>query len=156
MKIHVDWHRPIKLLDGSTESLIFRPSRTAIIPKAPGIYLFCRKHGTSVSPLYIGKAENLARRIEQQLNNLKLMVAIQRAASGDRILLIGQPKLLQGQRAMKVLRVLENSLIDHALSEGHELLNIQGTKTKVHYIENKGNRDSRKVAPLSMHARSRD
>ena len=83
MEIRVVWQQPIPLVDGSSQSLIYVPPDPAAIPDRPGVYIFGRRHGETVSPLYIGKAENLARRIEQQLNNVRLMKGIENAPTGD-------------------------------------------------------------------------
>ena len=114
--------------------------------------MFARKYGKSVYPLYIGQASRLAGRIEGQFNNLRLMVGIQNAQAGRRILLIARLYLKPGQQMSKVLDIVESALIKHALAQGHDLLNQQGTKTRVHRIKSKGNSASRQVAPLTMFA----
>jgi len=78
------------------------------------------------------------------------MVGLQHAPNGRRILLVGRVSLHRGQQKAKVLDIVESALIKHALAQGHDLLNQQGTKTKVHAIKSKGNHTSRQVAPLKM------
>lgn len=116
----------------------------------PGVYVFARKHGRSIAPLYIGQARKLRSRIEGQLNNLRLMVGVKNAQAGRRILLVGRLTLHRGQRKKKVMDIVESALIKRALAEGHDLLNQQGTKTKVHIIRSKGNSSSRQIAPLTI------
>jgi hypothetical protein len=77
-------------------------------------------------------------------------MGIRSAQSGDRILLVGRLKLNKGQQMKKVLDIVESALIKHALSAGHEILNSQGAKTKVHVIRSTGNTSSRQVAHLTM------
>ena len=50
----------------------------------------------------------------------------------------------------KVLDIVESALIKNALAQGHDLLNQQGTKTRVHVIKSRGNSSSRQVCPLTM------
>jgi hypothetical protein len=154
MEIRIVWQQPIPLVDGSKQSLIYVPRDTAAIPGRPGVYIFGRRYGDTVSPLYIGKAENLAKRIEQQMNNVRLMKGIENAPTGERILLLGELSLRPGQRVPRVLEVVENALIEFALTNEHEILNKQGTRTPFHTLTFEGNRSSRQVAPLRMNVRS--
>jgi hypothetical protein len=121
------------------------------IPKKPGVYVFARRHGDSVAPLYIGQALRLRSRIEGQFNSVKLMNGVKSAPSGKRILIVGALKLRRGQRKAKVLDAVESALIKRALAEGYRLLNQQGTKTKTHEIRSRGNSISRKLVPLTMY-----
>lgn len=114
MEIRVVWQQPLSLRDGSSEGLIYACEDPALIPNRPGIYVFARRHGDAVSPLYIGQAENLAKRIPQQLNNVKLMNGMKNAPTGERILLVGELALRSGQRVSRVLEVVENALIEYA------------------------------------------
>jgi hypothetical protein len=120
------------------------------IPTASGIYIFGREHGEAAAPLYIGKALNLRRRIEQQLNSVRLMTGIREAQSGGRFVIYCVPQLKRGQRAVRVISILEQALIAHALAEDFELLQKQGTKTPNHTIRFSGNRTSEDLAPRRM------
>ena len=155
MDIRVVWQQPIPLRDGSAEGLIYACEDPALIPNRPGVYVFARRHGDSVSPLYIGQAENVAKRIPQQLNNVKLMKGIENAPTGERILLVAELALKPGQQAARVLEVVENALIEYALSNEFEILNKQGTHTPVHAIAFEGNATSRRISPLRMNVRQR-
>ena len=106
VEIRIIWQQPIPLAEGSKESLrIYVPRNPDEIPARPGVYVFGRHHGDTVSPLYIGKAENLSRPIEQQLNNVRLMKGIENSPGGERIVLIGELSLRPGQRVARVLDV---------------------------------------------------
>jgi hypothetical protein len=156
MQISVEWGKPIKLHDGTSENLIYRIDNLENLPNGPGVYVFARKFGRNIVPLYIGRAVRLRRRIEQQLlTNVQLMMSIRKAEIGHRILLIGKLDLKPGQKVPKVLSILEPALIEYALAEGHELFNIAGAKTPVDRILSKGNLASRRVAPLRMNIRRR-
>ena len=100
----------------------------------------------------IGKAGQA--RVEQQLNNVRLMKGLESYPSGTRILLYGELLLKRGQRLSRVLDVVEAALIEYALAEDHILLNKQGTKTPTHTLSFRGNHASRQVAPLRMKVRA--
>lgn len=155
VNIDVQWAEPITLVDGARFGLIYALAEIGLIPDTPGVYVFGRQFGESVSPLYIGQAQRLRHRIDQQLNNVRLMKALESAASGARILLYGEVLLKRGQRAQRVLEVVEVALIEHALAAEHALINKQGTKWPVHSLSFRGNRASRQVAPLRMNVRAR-
>lgn len=155
MQIELKWSKPIRLRDGSADNMIYTCDRIASFPEGPGVYIFARRHGDSVSPLYVGRAKNLAGRLHQQFNNAKLMKGIENAPAGQRLLLLARARLKRGQRVDRVLKVVESALIEYSLAGGHDLLNKQGTKTKVHELRFRGNRTSRKLCPLKMNVRRR-
>ena len=151
MKIDLKWDKPFPLRDGSRSNLIYTCHPLERISNGPGVYVFARSFGRVVVPLYIGQAVRLRDRLEQQLNNVRLMMGIERAEAGRRLLLIGHLKLHRGQRKGKVLDVVESAIIKRALADGHDLLNKHGVRTKVHAIKSKGNTASRQVVPLTMY-----
>ena len=142
MKIEARWHDPIALSDGKKNNLIYYTD-TNIIPETSGCYVFYNKHGKSISILYVGKADNLRLRIDQQFNNLKLMMGIQNAINGRKFLMycevLGNPK---AKKFKSNVKKLEKELIKYATLEGQELLNKKGIKIKYDWIDFKGNRDS--------------
>jgi hypothetical protein len=152
MKIALRWGKPFPLRNGSRLNQIYFCRGLERLPRKPGVYVFARKFGKKVYPLYIGQASKLRGRIEGQFNNLRLMMAIKNAQAGNRILLVARLQLRRGQQMSKVLDIVESALIKNALVQGHDLLNQQGTRTKVHVIRSKGNSSSRQIAPLTMFA----
>ena len=66
MNIDVEWLEPFDLRDGHREGLIYAVEDFDDIPETAGIYVFARLHGKAVSPLYIGRAEDLSRRIDRR------------------------------------------------------------------------------------------
>ncbi len=86
MKIEAHWMKNIELKDGKKQNLIFHAELDSISENA-GCYVFYNKHGNSITILYIGKADNLRRRIEQQFNNLKLMMGIKNSMNGKKFLI---------------------------------------------------------------------
>lgn len=154
MDIQVFWHEPFDLFDATDDGMIYGVEDEQEIPEAPGIYVFARVHGQRVAPLYIGQATNLRRRIGQQLNNVALMRGVEDAATGTRTLHIGEIQFRQGQQEKAVLDLAEIALINAAISEGYELLNIQGTNAPFDTIRLAGNREARRWLPDSeMHLR---
>ena len=145
MDLTLEWYEPFDLKDGSRQNLIYSldDSDLQYLPEAPGVYVFARQHGAVTAPLYIGRAENLAARIMQQLNNVRLMNGLRAAQSGYRMLLVGEFQARQGQQVDRALALIESALIRYALAEGYELLNLKGTKTRVHTIASAGNRVAR-------------
>lgn len=113
------------------------------LSNGPGLYVFARSYGKSFEPLYIGKAASLQRRVKGQLNNLKLMKGIRNAPNGKRYLLVAQLLPSPGVPLDTVLKTTERALIENALTDGHPILNIQGTKWKAHSITSTGNKRGR-------------
>jgi hypothetical protein len=153
LDIEIRWRRPIRLRDGWREDLIYTCDEIEDLPVGPGVYVFGRSYGGSITPLYVGRASSLSTRIWQQLNNASLMLRIQKATNGRRVLLIGKLQLKQGQQGSRVLDVVEPTLIEYSLAQGYELLNKQGTKIRVHHINSRGSLDARSVAPFYMQRR---
>jgi hypothetical protein len=144
MEINAFWHKPIRLADGSKHNLLYYFPIDKV-PESSGCYLFYNLHGKSYSVLYIGRADNLKKRLEQQMNNLKLMMGIRQNLNGKKHLIFCSAKLKQGQKIEKVLQVIESNLIKTALASGAELLNKQGTKKRYNSIVFKGNRQSERL-----------
>jgi hypothetical protein len=155
MKIAVRWQDPVELHDGSHLNLIYSCLDLECIPNNPGVYVFARKFGAAIAPLYVGQALSLRSRICQQFNNLRLMKSVENAAIGHRIILIGQLLLRPGQRAEQVLDIVEQALIEHFMAEGFELLNRLGTRIPKHSIQFGGHRLSRSLVPSAMNVPKR-
>ncbi|MDE3058491.1 MAG: GIY-YIG nuclease family protein [Bacteroidota bacterium] len=142
MQIKANWKKPIELRNGRNENLIYQISFDEI-PYYGGCYAFYNKWGNSITILYIGKADNIHRRVEQQFNNLKLMMGIKNAINGNKFLMFCQIQGKNGTMGYKKnVKKLERQLIKYATLEGHDLLNQKGTKIKYQQIHFKGNRDS--------------
>jgi hypothetical protein len=129
MKLQLNWHRSVKL------GKFPYGTGAAVIPATAGIYVFLRVHGESAEALYVGKATNLKSRIKQQLNNLKLMTAIQKATNGERRLVFAEFTPKPGQKVDKAIPICEKTLIRYYLAQGHGLVNIQGTTLRFHELD---------------------
>jgi hypothetical protein len=152
LKITATWSNPVVLRLAKYGAIYELPDLEQV-PTGPGVYVFGRTYGETKTPLYIGRARNLRRRIEQQLNSVKLMTRIEDAANGTRFLLYCQPEPRRAVSPQRAVAIIEDGLIAHALSEGHELLQKQGTKRPNHLIHFKGNRTSEQIAPRSVRVR---
>ena len=139
MDLSVKWHPPIALLDGDAHNLIYIAEGLDRWQDVPGVYMFARVFDGNVHPLYIGKAESIGGRAWQHFkNNTRLMTSIKKAARGERVLVPGQFTPKPGQSTKTCIGLIERALIDHALAEGYELLNVHGTRTATHSVQFSG------------------
>ena len=145
LNIEAAWSKPIKLSE-ATSGVAYECPDLEFIPEDPAVYIFGRAHGENVAPIYIGRALDLRQRMEQQFDSVKLMSRLKDAANGTRFLIYCVPILKRGQKATKVLKVMEDALIAHALAEGYELRQKQGTLRPNHTIKFAGNRTSEAIA----------
>lgn len=134
MDLSIEWMRAIPLRRSRRSDLIYDVDLAAIETE-PGIYVFARRWGKSYEALYVGRSENVRRRSRGHLNNLRLMSHVRHAKNGRRVLFTGFPLTRRGQRMTRVLATLEKAYIRHFLSEGHDLVNQQGTRIRRHEIE---------------------
>ena len=140
MDISVRWLAPVPLrFARHGEPFIYACDHLERIPEDHGFYVFGRRFGENVEPIYIGKAENLRRRVEQHLlRNVPLMRAIEDARNGERVVLVGVWEARRAQQETRVLELVERALIKSALAKGFELVNVQGTRTPVHTLSMSG------------------
>lgn len=142
MELELSWLKPIPLKDARRDGLIYTVDWSKF-PRSPGLYVFGRSFGSSFEALYVGKAGRLQGRIKGQLNNLRLMRHLQNARIGKRIVLVGEFQAKPGQQQAACLKNLERAFIRHYLSEGHDLVNIQGTSLRQHKISSNGKHPKR-------------
>ncbi len=154
MKLKLHWHEPAILRQARPdETLIYACDDLDRIPRKPGIYVFARRFGHVIAPLYIGQALRLGTRIKNQLGNARLMRGIENMENGQRMVLIGEFDPAPGQQAKTALNVLEKAYIESALSDGFQLLNKQGTVQRVHTIESTGKKSHHKPFPRRVNHR---
>jgi hypothetical protein len=80
----------------------------------------------------------------------KLMQHLSNAKTGKRVLLAGRLVTKRGQRLQKCLTLAERAFIRYFLSEGHDLVNKQGTRLRRHEVESSGCHPKR-YFPRQMH-----
>lgn len=137
MNLQVEWGRPVRLRDASSEDMIYSVD-LARFAVGTGIYIFGRLWGSQFEALYVGKAGNIRGRIKSHLNNLRLMQHLRNAKNGNRIVLAGALITRPGQRLGKSLALAERALIRHFLSEGHDLVNKHGMRLRRHELHSLG------------------
>jgi hypothetical protein len=153
LNIHAKWHQPIPLTPNTIGTIYSCPDIESV-PETAGVYVFGRQFGDNAYPLYIGQARNIRKRLVQNLDRVHLMVAIRDALGGSRFFMCCEIEFRSGAPRQKVLNTLESALIAHAFAEGHELLNIKGTKRPNHTIKFQGNVTSQCLAPRLMRVRA--
>jgi hypothetical protein len=151
LNFNAHWEKPVQLIDGAKYGLIYYADGVEKLPAGPGAYVFARVHGDYAYPLYIGETTNIRSRLKSHFKgSVKLMNSIKGASTGKRIFLYCTIKTGSEKKRDSMLTLLQRALIEHALSEGHELFNKQGTKIKAHTISFTGNRTSEQIAPRVM------
>jgi hypothetical protein len=147
MQIDVLWRPPLELWNASADNLIYDCSWADLLD-SPGVYVFARRFGGAITPLYVGKGQSLRGRVHQQLKtNIRLMKGIENAPIGGRILLPALVTTRSGRYVDHALELVERTLIEHYLSESYELLNIQGTRIAADEIAFGGNSFGRQTCP---------
>ncbi len=137
MKLSVEWARPVPLKDAAKQNLVYSVVLDKL-PSVPGVYVFGRRWGSQFEALYVGKANGIRGRVKSQLNNLRLMQHLKNAKAGKRIILAGRINTKPGQQLDRCLPLIERALIRYFLSEGHDLVNKQGTRLRRHELSSSG------------------
>lgn len=149
MQIGIDWMQPFGLTDATHENIVYSVDLDRL-PTEAGLYVFGRRWGNRFEALYVGKANNVQSRVRGQLNNLRLMQHVLNSKQGTRVLFVGTVVTKRGQNRDKVVALAERALIRHFLSEGHDLVNRQGTRIRRHEITAEG-RHPRGFIPRHMY-----
>lgn len=149
MKLFVEWSRPVPLKDAARQNLIYSVALDKL-PSASGVYVFGRRWGNQFEALYVGKANGIRSRVKNQTNNLRLMQHLKNAKAGKRIVLAGRIVTKPGQQLNKCLPLIERALIRYFLSEGHDLVNKQGTRLRRHELSSSG-RHPKRFFPTLMY-----
>ncbi len=142
MKLQVEWSRPIQLRDASNDNMIYGVDLTRITAGS-GVYIFGRRWGSQFEALYVGKAGKIRSRVKSHLNNLRLMQHLHNAKTGKRVVLAGRLITKRGQQISKCMVLTERALIRYFLSEGHDLVNKQGTRLRRHELASAGQHPKR-------------
>ncbi|MBF6560255.1 MAG: hypothetical protein IVW56_08200 [Candidatus Binataceae bacterium] len=148
MKLHVEWTRQFSLKHATDKNLIYALDLEKL-PDAAGVYIFGRNYGGGLEALYIGKANNIRARLKSQLKNLPLMMHVKNAKNGKRVVMAGCYKPQPGQKLAKCLALIERGFIRYFLSEGHDLVNKQGSRLRRHEIVSIG-KNPKKFIPTSI------
>lgn len=149
MDLQIEWGRQVQLTDASKDNMIYGLDLAKVTTSA-GVYIFGRRWGKQFEALYVGKARNIRSRVKNHLNNLRVMQHLRNAKTGNRIVLAGQLVTKPGQRKSKCLGLAERALIRYYLSDGHDLVNKQGTRMRRHEIQSSG-KHPKKCFPRTMY-----
>jgi hypothetical protein len=149
VKLFIEWSRPVQLLDGRRQNLIYIVDLKKL-PQVPGLYVLGRQYGHQFEALYVGKAVGIRGRVKNQLNNLRLMQHLRNAKSGKRVVIPGRILTKPGQQLEKTLITTERALIRHFLSTGDDLVNKQGTRLRRHEVYSSG-KHPKKLIPRVMY-----
>jgi hypothetical protein len=96
LNIEGRWSAPINLV--SDPRLIYECPEKNGVPKASGVYVFARRFGNSLVPVYIGEAADLRARLRQHLKgSVQLMKALNDAPSGARVFCIAKSSPKKGK-----------------------------------------------------------
>ena len=141
MDLEIEWKKPVPLRKAPRRarkgSMYIYKMDLKVLPDVPGIYVFARRWGKSYEALYVGQSQNIYKRVSKHLNNLHLMKHLENAKNGQRVLIAGEAVTRPGQQLKKVLLTLERAFIRYFLSEGHDLVNQQGTRIRRHEISSR-------------------
>jgi len=77
------------------------------------------------------------------------------AKAGKRLVLAGRVRTRPGQPLAKVLQLAERAFIRHFLSEGHDLVNKQGTRIRRHKVLSSGKQPKRVIPAVAYLERSK-
>jgi hypothetical protein len=153
MPIEGSWQKPLTLRDTS-QGYSLSPEDEDLLTAAPAVYVFGRNYAETATPLYIGQTLDFRRRIlREHFDSIRFMNALKAFPHGERFLL--WCTFSSQWRIRRILDVLERGLIDKALTEGHQLINIRGVRTPTHEFKFTGNRISEQIAGRRMLVRKR-
>jgi len=142
MNLEIEWKKPVPLRKAPRRarkgSLYIYKVDLEVLPAVPGIYVFARRWSKSYEALYVGQSTNIRKRVRNHLKNLPLMKYLENAKTGGRFVIVGRAVPRPGHKVEKVLATLERAFIRHFLSEGHALVNKQGTRIRRHEIFSEG------------------
>lgn len=139
--IEIKWGKPIEL-DLTLEKGRFPHLKNEAdwekIPEGHGVYFFARRYrgktGDQYTVRYVGQSKTVRKRIDEHLNNLKLMMQLKDLTrKGGKVLFVGEllPKKYRQQKGKTAaIKVVEKALIDKLIENGvgDYLFNEQLTK----------------------------
>jgi hypothetical protein len=131
MDLSLEWHSPLPLSAERHNAIYWLDLDK--VPQTLGIYVFYREFGSKQSALYVGKALDLKVRVGQQLNNVKLMMALRNATNGRRQIVFGE--LTRGGKGIDAkLKLIERTLIRYYQQASGELVNVHGNRIVHHSL----------------------
>jgi hypothetical protein len=124
---HLRWVACVELIANGHFYTVDEQALATIPAKGAGVYMFCRRHGRTLSPQYIGRSRCLRRRIREHLERVSLVRALAEGETGRRVVLVALVEPRRGQRAVHVAAEVESLLIRHFRS-AFDLVNEKGNR----------------------------
>jgi len=88
----------------------------------------------SYEALRVGYSTDIRRRVTSLMTRKRLLGLLKQSKTGERVIIYGVPLIKGGQDINKFLLLLNRALIQHFISQGHDLINLSGTKLRQHEI----------------------
>ena len=148
VRLHLEWMRQVSLRSASRQQNLTYWADQNKLPSASGVYVFGRRYGNSFEALYVGKANDIRGLLKGQFKNRPLMMHVKKAKKGKRVVLTGCFVARPGQKLGRCLPLIERALIRYFLSEGHDLVNVAGTRLRRHEITSSGKQLKRLIPKL--------
>jgi hypothetical protein len=100
MNIEIDWQEPFLIAKrGNIER--DHDDEFAEVAKVAGVYFFARWWGETCQPFYIGRGENIHRRLKQHLQSRKIADALRGRLDGDDYIKTGERYFHYGYLRLK-------------------------------------------------------
>jgi len=149
MNIKVVWKGPVELDMQPSDHFsvhLKNPKDLGKVTKKHGVYLFAKTDRGLVTPLYIGKALNIQKRILDHFKkDVILMNKIKSSGRGRKVLFVGEIAPERGQSPHSASLLVEETLIRKAGHDNWDLLNIKGVNKPAHHIRLSGARGAAKL-----------
>ena len=144
---HLRWVACVELVARGHYYTVSDEELTEIPSTGTGVYLFCRRHGRSLSPQYVGRSRRLRQRIREHLERVSLVKALAAGENGRRVVLVAIVEPRRGQSADRVAQEVENLLIRRFRAASFDLLNEKGNCRPQRTVRWHGSRAYRGLIP---------
>jgi hypothetical protein len=143
---HLRWVACVDLIPTGPFYTIDEEALARVPARGAGVYVFCRRHGRTLSPQYIGRSRCLRRRIREHLERVSLVRALAEGECGRRVVLVAMVEPRRGQKAHRVAAEVESFLIRHFGAE-FDLVNEKGHRAPRRRVRWHGGKAYRDLIP---------
>jgi len=144
---HLRWVACLELIPNGSFYAVDEQALEALPASGAGVYLFCRRHGRTLTPQYVGRSRCLRRRIRDHLERVSLMQALSSGERGSRVVLVAMVEPRRGQSATRVAMEVEGLLIQRFRAEAFDLVNEKGNRRPRKYVLWHGGKAYRDLIP---------
>lgn len=134
--VELNWYEPMELGSSSTLKENVKNFDFLLLPEIAGVYIFYREYGNYQEALYVGKSENIRKRMKAHFNSMKLIDGLIDTPKGQKKLIFAEVKTRSD--LAKALAQAEKGLINQLDDEKHPLLNRKLMKDQYDYVISKG------------------